>query len=457
MKPTYTTSQKIKQLLFILLPLLVTQLAMFAMTFFDTFMSGHASATDLAGVAIGTSIWIPVQTGLTGILFAVTPAVAHLIGEKKQDRVSFTVVQGIYLAAAVALAVLAAGWLLLDPILNRMSLEPGVRQTAKGFLTAISAGILPMFVYTVLRDFMDGLGQTRMSMRITLISLPVNGLLNYLFIFGSFGFPKLGGVGAGVASAITYWCICLVAMFVVLRVKPFSAYPLLKRGYGVSLTAWKELLRVGVPIGFAIFFETSIFAAVTLLMSEYSTITIAAHQAAINFASFLYMVPLSISMALTILVGFEVGPKRFKDARQYSNLGIGMAVGMAALCALFLILFSDAVAAIYTNDPSVLNLTKQFLIYAIFFQLSDALAAPIQGTLRGYKDVNVTLVVALVSYWVIGLPLGYALAHLTGLGAFGYWIGLITGLASGAVGLYLRLRLVQRERANVFKPLLQEG
>lgn len=446
MKPTHSISQKINQLLRILLPILVTQISMFAMTFFDTFMSGHSSANDLAGVAIGASIWVPVQTGLTGILFAVTPVVAQFLGGNQKDRVTFSVVQGIYLAAAVACAVLLCGWLALDPLLNRMHLEPAVRSTAKGFLIAIAAGIVPLFVYTVLRSFMDGLGQTRMSMTITLISLPINSILNYLFIFGSLGFPRLGGVGAGVASAITYWCICIVALIVVIRRRPFADYRITQKTYGISLKAWKELLRIGLPIGFAIFFETSIFAAVTLLMSEYNTVTIAAHQAAINFASFLYMVPLSISMALTILVGFEAGARRYKDARQYSYLGIGMALGMAVLCAVILVLFGDRIAAIYTKETSVLALTKQFLVYAVFFQLSDALAAPIQGTLRGYKDVNVTLIVALVSYWIIGLPTGYLLAHVSPLGAFGYWIGLITGLAFGAAGLFMRLLYVQRRR-----------
>ncbi|MGF7032570.1 MATE family multidrug resistance protein [Paenibacillus mucilaginosus] len=447
MNQTHTLMQKMRQLLLILLPILVTQVTMFAMTFFDTFMSGHAGSTDLAGVAIGASIWVPVQTGLTGILFAVTPMVAQLVGERRQDRVAFTVIQGVYVAVIVAAAVAAAGFFALDPILDRMSLESSVREIARGFLTAISAGILPLFVYTVLRCFMDGLGQTRMSMMITLVSLPVNAGLNYLLIFGSLGFPRLGGVGAGVASAITYWVICLIAALFIARYRPFAEYRVFGRLYGLSLRAFGELLRIGVPIGFAIFFETSIFAAVTLLMSEFQTVTIAAHQAALNFASFLYMIPLSISMALTILVGFEAGARREADARQYSYLGIGSALGMAVLCAVVLLLFRGPIAAIYTSEPEVLELVEHFLLYALFFQLSDALAAPIQGALRGYKDVNVTLVVALVSYWVIGLPVGYWLAH-TELGAFGYWIGLITGLAFGAAGLFTRLVYVQRSRAR---------
>lgn len=150
-------------------------------------------------------------------------------------------------------------------------------------------------------------------------------------------------------------------------------------------------------------------------------------------------------MGLTILVGFEVGARRVADARQYSYIGIAMAVIMSALCAIALFIFNKQAAGLYSNDSAVIELTKQFLYFAIFFQLSDAIAAPIQGALRGYKDVNVTFIVALISFWVIGLPTGYLLANYTSLGAFGYWIGLISGLAMGAVCLLLRLLHVQRK------------
>jgi multidrug resistance protein, MATE family len=447
MNQTHSVKQKTHQFLIILLPILVTQLTLFSMNFFDTVMSGHASARDLAGVAIGSSIWSPVFTGLNGILLSLSPIVSQLVGAKRNNEVPFNVIQGIYLAVAIAAAVILCGAFLLDPILNGMSLEAQVRQIAHDYLIALAFGIVPLFIYTVLRCFMDALGQTRISMFIILLSLPINVGLNYLLIFGKFGFPRLGGVGAGYATAITYWCITFISFAVIARVKPFSEYRVFSRWFRLSLAAWKEQLKIGVPIGFAIFFETSIFAAVTLLMSGYDTATIAAHQAALNFASFLYMVPMSISMALTIAVGFEVGAKRSKDARQYSFLGIGIALMMSVVCAIALILFNEQVAGFYTTDPTVLELTKQFLIYAIFFQLSDAIATPIQGALRGYKDVNSAFLVALISYWVLGLPIGYLLANYQAFGAFGYWIGLISGLAFGAIFLMGRLLRIQRRHS----------
>jgi len=446
MKETNSRLEKIRQLVVLLLPLFITQCSLFGMTFFDTMMSGHASSNDLAGVGIGASIWMPVFTGINGILFALVPILAQLLGAKRKEEMSYIVIQGVYLAIAIGVVVILCGTFAITPILQSMKLEPSVYQIAHDFLVAISFGVIPLFLTTVFRCFIDTLGYTRVTMLITVIALPINIILNYLLIFGKMGFPRLGGVGAGYASALTYWCITFISLYVIQTVQPFKNYHVLRTLYPICLTKWKEQLIVGIPIGIAIFCETSIFAAVTLLMSEFGTATVAAYQAAINFASLLYMIPLSISMALTIAIGFEVGGKRLKDAKQYSYIGICIGLMMALLCAAGLIMFNEQIARIYTEDTDVLALVQKFLVYAIFFQLSDAIAAPIQGSLRGYKDVKITFIMALISYWIIGLPVGYLLAHHSSFGAAGYWVGLISGLAFGAICLSIRLFAVQRTR-----------
>ncbi|EIT86787.1 multidrug efflux protein [Fictibacillus macauensis ZFHKF-1] len=446
MNSTSNLQQKGALFFRLVLPIFITQIGLYAMNFLDTVMSGHAGAAQLAGVAIGTSIWVPVFTGLSGILTSITPLVSQLNGANQSTKIPYVVIQGIYLAIALALSVIVLGSFVLNPLLDAMHLERAVRDVAHGYIVALSFGMIPLFIYNTLRSFIDALGRTRVTMTITLVALPVNFVINYLLIFGKWGFPKLGGVGSGYASAITYWFITLIALYIVHKKAPFSALRIFKTWFPVSLQAWKTQLKIGIPIGFSIFFETSIFAAVTLFMSVYNTETIAAHQAALNFASFLYMLPLSISFAMTIAVGYEVGAKRFRDARQYSRLGILSALILAVFCATGLYFFTDSIAALYSNNTDVLSLTKHFLLYAIFFQLSDAIAAPIQGALRGYKDVNVTLVLSLISYWVIGLPLGYVLAHYTAIGPYGYWIGLISGLAAGACLLWMRLLTIQRKQ-----------
>lgn len=441
---THTLPQKLRQLLFILGPILVTQVALSAINFFDTVMAGRYAPDDLAGVAIGASLWMPVFTGMSGILMALTPIVAQDAGANRHREIPRAVLQGLYLAAALAATVTILGAVLIAPVLATMELETEVGTIARRYLVALSWGILPLFVYTVLRSFVDALGQTGVTMAITLASLPINLILNYALIFGAWGFPRLGGVGAGYASAITYWLTLLMGVWVVLRARPFAQYRLLSQSFALSISAWKEQLRIGLPIGLAIFLEVSIFSAVALLMSRFGTNAIAAHQAAISFVSLLYMVPLSISMALTIAVGFEVGAQRIRDATHYTYLGIGTSVVFSLLFAGGLLTLNRHIAALYTTDLEVLNLVRHFLVHAIFFQLSDAIAAPIQGALRGYKDVTAVLLLALLSYWAIGLPIGYGLAAYTTLGPFGYWIGLIIGLAAGTVGLSWRLRHTQR-------------
>ncbi|HZK83700.1 MAG TPA: MATE family efflux transporter [Desulfosporosinus sp.] len=448
MNKTLTIPQKVRQLLVILIPILIAQVTMFSMSFFDTVMSGQASTQDLAGVAIGSSIWVPISAGLGGIFVALTPIVAQLIGAKQKEDIAPKVLQGLYLALVISGLVIAMGAITLESILSLMGLEETVRRISRSYLLALAFGIPALFVYQVLRSFIDALGKTRVTMMIALLSLPINVLLNYVLIFGKFGFPTLGGVGAGVASAITYWCLALIALTLILWQESFASYHLFERLYGVSIIEWKEQLTIGLPIGFAIFVETSIFAVVALLMSNFNTVTIAAHQVAMNFSTLLYMVPFSISSALTILVGFEVGAGRHKDARQYSYLGMGLSIGMACICALILLFFSEQVATLYSREVAVIQMAQKFLIYALFFQLSDAIAAPIQGSLRGYKDVNVTFITAFISYWIIGLPAGYYMASYTSLGPVGYWMGLILGLAVSAVGLSGRLLVVQRRYSS---------
>ncbi|WP_249870221.1 MATE family efflux transporter [Oceanobacillus saliphilus] len=445
MYETSTMKEKIRLFIIILIPILITQLSLNLMTFFDTVMSGRAGAEDLAGVAIGSSLWVPISTGINGIVLAITPIIAHIIGSKMNDEVPKIVQQGIYLAIILSILIIAAGGFALDPVLSLMDLDENVRTIAKYYLISISAGIIPLFIFNTIRCFMDGLGQTRASMIIILISLPLNIFFNYIFIFGKLGLPAFGGIGAGIATAITYWLVSIISLIVMIRVHPFSKFNVFTKVFKPDFKLWINQLKIGMPIGAAIFFETSIFSAVTLLMSVYSTYTIAAHQAALNFAGLLYMIPLSVGMALTITIGFEVGAKHYKDARTYGYIGMSSGIFIAIFAALILYVFNEPVAALYNSEPEVIELTRKFIYFAIFYQLADAFGAPIQGALRGYKDVNMTLIIAFISYWIIGLPTGWILANYTSLEPFGYWVGIIIGLSFGAAALLWRLIHIQKK------------
>ena len=440
-----TLPEKSKYMIKIVLPILITQIALYLMTFFDILMTSKYSINHLAGVSIGSSLWVPVYTALTGILIGITPIVAQLIGAKKNKDVRTFVQQGIYIGIVLAITVFIGIFLLIDPILNLIPLEDSVRIVAKNYLLMLSIGLIPLFLYSVLRSFIDALGKTRVSMFITLLSAPINIALNYLLIYGKLGFPELGGVGAGLASAITYWLILLIATIIVIRRKPFADLKIFHNWTKPSLMKIRTLMKIGVPIGISLFAETTIFSAVTILMSVYSTEVISAHQIAMNFTSLLYMVPLSIAMGATILVGHEIGAKRFSDAQTYSWLSVVTAIGFSLLSISILLLFREQIASVYTDDRYVVELTVQFFFFAALFQLSDAIQAPVQGALRGYKDVTMTFIMAIISYWIIGLPTGYILANYTSFERFGYWIGLIVGLSIGAITLTIRLIYLQKK------------
>ena len=404
-------------------------------------MTGRYDTYHLAGVTIGSSFWVPVYTGLAGILMGLTPIIAQYIGARLNAEVRPSVQQGLYVSVALAAIVFAIILFAVAPILEAMPLEAEVRIVAADYLTGMSFGLLPLFAYTVLRSFFDALGATRVSMFIILLSAPINIFINYLLIYGNWGFPELGGAGAGYASAITYWLVFFIACSVAWKRKPFKEYALFKGWEKISFKKWKVILFIGVPIGISIFVETSIFSAVTLMMSNYSTAVISAHQIALNFTSLLYMLPLSISMGATILVGQAVGAGQMRDAKQYSYLGVGLAIAFSFVSIAILLVFRAPIASLYTTDGQIIGLATQFFIYAALFQLSDAIQAPVQGALRGYKDVNMTFVMAIVSYWVLGLPIGYMMATFTELGPYGYWVGLIAGLTVGAITLTVRLDL----------------
>ncbi|MDQ0206521.1 MATE family efflux transporter [Alkalicoccobacillus murimartini] len=445
MYPTVSLIQKITLYRSILWPILITQISYHAMNVIDTMMSGRAGTTDLAGVAVGASLWAPILTGFNGILMAVTPIVAQLLGKGEKQTISRTIIQALYLSLILALIVYLAGMLFLPSILAFMGLETEVSHIAKHYLIGLSIGLIPLFASNVLRFFFDAQGFTRITMVILLITLPISALLNYLLIFGKFGFPELGGIGAGYATGFTYWIIFGLSVFMTFKIPSIRSYALFSNWFRPSLKAWKAQLSLGLPMGLSIFFEASIFSFVTLLVGRmFTTDIIAAHQAALNFASLLFMIPLSMSMALTIVVAYEIGSGRLKDARQYSRIGITASMLIITLASVLLYFFREPISYLYTDNEDVVALAMTFFIFAIFYQLSDAAQATLQGVLRGYKDATIPFIIALVSYWGIGIPSGYLLATLTDLGPYGFWIGIIIGLTCAAIGFWIRLAYINK-------------
>ncbi|WP_204589381.1 MATE family efflux transporter [Chryseomicrobium aureum] len=430
------------------MPILITQVFLYLMTFFDILMTSKYDIGHLAGVSIGSSLWVPVYTGLTGILISITPIVAHYIGGNNKQQVKPSVQQGILVAIAMSLLVYALIFLAVEPIVSMMDVSAIEREIAIAYVKAISIGLIPLFIYSVLRGFIDALGLTRITMFITLLSAPINVFLNYLFIFGKFGAPELGGQGAALASALTYWVVLFITIGLIATLPSIKEYQIFSGFSGIQMKRIWTIIAMGVPIGLSIFAETTIFSAITLMMTNYTTEILSAHQIALNFTSLLYMIPLSIAMGATIVVGQSVGAKKFTEASHYAWLSVLLAIAVSFVSASILFFFREQISTFYTDDAVVVGYAVQFLLFAALFQLSDAIQAPVQGALRGYKDVKITFIMAIISYWVIGLPLGYYLATTTSLVQYGYWVGLIAGLTAGAIALSIRLLIVQKTYAR---------
>lgn len=436
---------RLRRLLDVMIPILITQTAIMAMNFCDSAMSGHAGAVHLAGTAIGGNLWMPVMASLNGILLGSMPIIAHLLGRGERQNIGRVVRHTMLLATAFSLMLLVAGVLFLDRLLGTFGLEPQVQYIAKMYIAAIGVGVLPFFLSTALRALVDTSGYTGITMKIYLLALPVNAFLNYCLIFGKFGAPALGGIGAGLATGITYWLEFFIFVWVVHKLPAFAPLRIFTDKFKFDMAQLRENLSLGVPMGMAIFMEASIFGVIAIFIAKFGTVIIAAHQAAMSFTSLLYMVPLSFSMSLTIVVGVEAGARRFGEALRYSLLGIACNITVAVLLTIFVLFDREFIAGLYTSEPVIIRQTIGFLFYAMFFQVMDATAAPIQGILRGYKDVKATFWAGLAAYWLICLPLGCYFDYYMHFGPSSYWLSLDIGLLCAVLFLGGRFWYLQRK------------
>ena len=443
MYPTHQFKDKFVLFLKIFFPILIYQFANYSASFVDTTMTGQYNTMDLAGVSTATSLWNPFFTFLTGIVSAMVPIIGHHLGRGKKEEVASDFYQFIYLAFGLSLVLLGMVVFLAPPVLNNIGLEVQVAAVAVSYLWYLSIGIIPLLLFSVIRSLLDSLGLTKLSMYLMLLLLPLNSGFNYLLIYGAFGFPELGGAGAGLGTSLAYWVLLGISLLVLFKQERLKTLHLEKR-IPFNIDKIKEGVRLGLPIGGTVFAEVAIFSVVGLIMAKFSSLIIASHQSAMNFSSLMYAFPMSISSAMAIVVSYEVGAKRFEDAKTYARLGRITALIFACLTLSFLYIFRDRVASLYGNDSQFIETTAVFLTYSLFFQLADTFAAPLQGILRGYKDTIIPFYLGLIGYWGVAIPLGYLLDQATALGAFAYWIGLIASLIVSGCLYQWRLKTVMK-------------
>ncbi|CAG9001308.1 MAG: Multidrug resistance protein NorM [Candidatus Celerinatantimonas neptuna] len=440
--------QEIIRLIRLAFPVLIAQLIVMGMSVADTLMAGQVSATDLAAVALGGSLIFPVIFFCQGILMAVTPLIASHFGAKRHRHIRQTLMQSLWLALGLSIVAM-----LISTQLRRVIVlighDPELISLANGYIHFLSFGILGACFYQSLRGLNEGVGNTRIIMIIGILGLIANIPMNYVFIHGLLGMPRLGGAGCGLATAIVFTMMAVVMALYIYKGKRYRYLSLLNIRTSPQWDKIYPILRLGFPIAGAIFFEVSLFSVITILMTPFGADTVAAHQIAVNFSGVIFMVPLSIGITLTIRVGHLLGEKKPKNARFVGFLGLTMASLIAFVTASGTVIFRSQIASLYSSDPSVQAIAVHLLLIAAFFQFSDALQVVTAGILRGYQDTRSILWITLISYWPVGLGSGCILG-LTNwitpkpLEATGLWLSFVLGLSCAAILLISRFLMLSR-------------
>lgn len=433
-------------------PILVGQLANVGMSVADVAMAGHASAHDLAGISLGVSIWNIIIITLMGLMMSVAPLVAHHVGAREFDKVPHLVRQGLWKALGVGTVAMGLAWL-SALVFDHMDLEPHVHEVATGFVHIISFALPAFACYRVLYGYSTSLNQTKPLMVMSIAALLLNILVNWLLVFGNWGFPRMGGLGCAWSTLICVW-FNLIGLLVWMRLSPAyrSTWPLSQWEWphpGKLASLWK----LGFPIGVTYFAETSAFGLIALLIAGFGSREVAAHQIALNFTSLVFMVPLSMGIALLTRVGQSLGAGDPATARFRAWVGVNAGLGFGLLSAVGMAAGAHTIAWLYTNDAAVAALAAQLLFLAAVFQLSDSAQVVISCAIRGYKVTRSPMVIHLTAFWGFSLPLGCVLGlapdwlplqPAQAMGAQGFWIALVVGLTVAATALWFLLRKVTR-------------
>jgi MATE family multidrug resistance protein len=325
-----------------------------------------------------------------------------------------------------------------------MNIDRTIVPTAAGFLNAISWGLPASCAFTVLRGYSEAVSKTRPVLAISLVGLVANIAGNFVFMHGRLGMPRLGAVGTGVASACVLWIMLVSLAIWIACDRYYRQFPIFGRFERPDWSQIVRLLKLGSPIGVCFFLECSLFTAVSLLMGRLGAEVVAGHQVALNVASVTFMVPLGLSLAVTVRVGHAMGRGAPREARRSGLVGAGLAVTFMSVMAIVMATCPHLIAAIYTEDEAVHGIAVRLLLMAAIFQIFDGLQVAGAGALRGLKDTAMPMFITLVAYWGLGLPLGVWMGLVLDGGPPALWIGLIAGLIAAAVLLNARFLVLTR-------------
>lgn len=418
------------------IPIVSVQLGMMLMGVVDTIMVGHLSAVALAAVALGNLFFFAVAIFGMGVLFALDPLISQAVGARDEVAIARALQRGFIIAVGVTI-VLSIAFPFTSRILVLMRQPHAVIAPATAYVLMVAPSTFPLLGFVLLRQTLQAMGRVQPIIWTIAGANVMNLALNWVFIYGKFGSPALGVVGSALATTLSRYAMFLILLGVGLPQLRDYVHP---RRDALALKPLLRMLRLGIPIGVGQFLEYMNFGGIAVLMGLLGTNQMAAHQVAINIASFTFMVPAGIASAAAVLVGHAIGRNDAEGARRIGRAALILAAGFMTPSALLMRAVPGLLARIYTPDPAVLAFAVVLLPIAGLFQVFDGLHVVGAGVLRGTGDTRFPMMIALAGFWIVGMPISVYLGFYTSLGAAGLWWGFVGGLAAAAAAVLLRIR-----------------
>ena len=433
-------------------PVMLGMLGHTFVSFIDNIMVGQLGAAELAAVSLGNSfIFIAMSLGI-GFSTAITPLVAEADASKNFDVGKSSFKHGLFLCLILGLSLFGC-ILLAKPLMSLMSQPEEVVILAIPYLDLVAFSLVPLIVFQAFKQFSDGLSMTKYPMYATLLANIVNVVLNYVLIFGKFGFPKMGIVGAAVGTLASRFIMLFFLWWLLSKKEKSKAYVRQIKLFVLDNRMIKKIIGLGFPSAMQMFFEVAIFTAAIWLSGLLGKNSQAANQIALNLSSMTFMVAMGLSVAAMIRVGNQKGLMNFKELRRIAFSIMLLGIILATAFALIFLIFHDSLPKIYVdlNDAKnfndnyeVVTIAAKLLLAAAIFQISDSIQVMVLGALRGLQDVKIPTVITFFAYWVIGFPISYYLGKEDAYGSFGIWLGLLAGLTSAAILLYARFNYLTK-------------
>ncbi|KKB85015.1 hypothetical protein VW29_08695 [Devosia limi DSM 17137] len=429
-------------------PLVIAQLAQTALTTTDVIMLGWLGPQALAAGTLATTFLMPFMVGAVGIVGAVAPLAAQARGARNIKAVRRIVRQGFW--AAILLATLLIPILLqIRTIFGWLGQDPTNARLAEEYIHVGVWMLYPALMAVALRSLLSAFDSTRAILVITVSGVFFNAALNYVLIFGNYGFPRLELRGAALATMITSFIMFAMMLGFVLRHRRFKRFNILLRFWKPDWARFREIFRIGTPIGLTVLAEVGLFTAAALLMGLLGTDEVAAHAVALQCASMAFMVPLGLGIAATVRVGLAYGRGDVDGITKAGWTGFALGTAFMLLSCIVFLLFAPNIVTIFLSpsDPANANalaLAATFLVIAGVFQLVDGAQVVAAHALRGLSDTKIPMLLAIFGYWAVGLPVAYVLGFVLEWRGVGIWIGLAAGLAFVAVVLVARFAMRER-------------